>query len=94
MDVEHVLELNEQLDVEDEVIEGGADRAFDRVLDRDEGGVDLAAALGGVERIGDRRHRDRLGSGQERDRQERLFAEGALGTEERDRAAKPAPVSP
>jgi len=34
MDVEHVLQLNEQLNVEDEAIEGRADRALDRVLYR------------------------------------------------------------
>ena len=37
-----------------------------------------------VERIGDRRHRDRLGFRERWDRQERLLAEGALGPEKRD----------
>ena len=83
MDVEHVLQLNEQLNVEDEAIEGRADRALDRVLYRDEGRVDLALVCR-VECIGNRRHRNRLGFGQDRDRQESLFAESALRTEKRD----------
>ena len=83
VDVEHVLELDVQLDVEDEVIEGRADRALDRVLDRDEGGIDLPIVRR-VERVGDGRHRDRLGTGELRDRQERLLAEGARGPEKRD----------
>ena len=42
MDVQHVFHLNEEVRVEDEVVQGGADRAVDRVLDGDEGGIDLA----------------------------------------------------
>jgi len=83
MDVQHMLHLDEKIRVEDEVVEGGADRAVDRVLYGYEGGIDLAPVCG-VERIGDRRHRDRLGFGQERNRQEGLLAEGALWTEKRD----------
>ena len=47
VDVEDVLELDEQLDVEDQVVERGADCAVYGVLDRDESGVD-AAVVGGV----------------------------------------------
>ena len=67
VDVEHGLQLNEELRVEDQVIEGRAHGAVDRVLDGDKGGVDLTPVCG-VERVGDRRHRNRFGLGQERDR--------------------------
>ncbi len=83
VNVQHVLHLDEKVRVKDEVVEGSADRAVDRVLYGDKGGIDLAP-VGGVERVGDRRHRHRLGFGQERDRQKGLLAEGALGTEKSD----------
>ena len=79
VDVEHVLELDEQLHVEDKVVEGRADGALDRILDRDEGGIDLAAlaasrasaivAIATGLCVGQLRGID----------QERLLAEGALG---------------
>ena len=78
MDVENMLELDEQLDIEDQVVEARADRTLDRVLDRDEGGIDLATVRC-IEAIRDRRHRNRLGVRQGGDRQERLLREGALG---------------
>ena len=85
MDVEHVLELDEKIDVEHHVVEAGANCSLDRVLDRDEGGVDLLL-VGGVEGVRDRGHRDRFGTGQRGNRQECLLAEGALGPQEGDRA--------
>lgn len=83
MDVQHVLHLNKELRFEYEVIEGGADRAVDRVLDRNEGGIDLAPVRS-IECVGDRRHRDRLSVGEGRDRQQGFLAEGALWSEKRD----------
>lgn len=85
VNVEHVFELDEQLDVEYQVVERGADRALDRILNRDESGVDLAV-FGRIKGVGDCRHRDPLCIGQRWDRQERLFAEGALRPQERNRA--------
>ena len=41
VDVHHHLALDEEVDVEDEPVDGGADRALDGVLDRDEAEVDL-----------------------------------------------------
>jgi len=54
------------------LIQAGADRSLDRVLDRDEGRVDLATVRG-VEAVGDRRHRDGRRTDQGGDGQKRLF---------------------
>jgi len=85
MDIEHVLELYQQLDVEYEVVKGGTYGALDRILYRDKGGINLAT-VGRIEGICDRRHGHRFCTGERGDRSERLLTEGALGPQERDRA--------
>ena len=42
MDVQHVLHLDEEIRVEDEVVKGDTDCAVDQILDGDEGGIDIA----------------------------------------------------
>ena len=51
MDVEHDLALDQEVDVEDQAVDGGVHRALDGVLDGDEGQVD-APGPDRLERVG------------------------------------------
>jgi hypothetical protein len=81
LDVEHDLALDQEVVVEGELVLGEVDGALDRVLDRHEAEVDLAA-VDGVEHVGHRAVRDQVGRRQVGLGEERLLGERAAGTEE------------
>ena len=81
VDVEDDLALDEEVDVEDEGVEGVADHAVDGVLDRHETDVDLAAG-DRVEDVADRRARFERGGRVVGLGEQRLLGEGTDGPEE------------
>ena len=81
--VEHDLALDQQVVREREPVDRRVDRAFDRVLDRDEAEIDLAR-FGRHEHVADRRDRHELAEGEVGLREQRLLGEGAERSEEAD----------
>ena len=87
VDVEDHLPLDEEIDLEDETVDGGVHGALDGVLDRDEGQRRTTAAHG-LEGLGERGGGNEVGGRVVGLGEQGLFGEGPRRSEEADRARR------